>query len=417
MNRITILLIFCTLFNFNLLSNDNFKKGYLITLNGDTIHGFLLAQNGINSYRNAIFKISLDGKEEEYSPEEIEGYRFIDGKYFVSIKLNTGPNKELKSVFMEYLIKGIISIYFYVDSQGDHYYIEKEPYGLRELSEPIKINNEGKISTSLYKGKLKSLMADCPEMDKDINSSQLNNSSLVSIAKKYHNYVCYNDSCIIYEKQTVPVSFSFLVTSGISYNNYRFGTELITDFGFGYHFGGAVKIQNGLTNPNFDIYVGLFLEKDSRYILKACDKQRLVTYNNIVYNINNYGYTISTPVHTSISELSIDIGLVALKVPILLDGKYNFEKFSIHCGFGVINKFILSSNKTFSVLHFQEQYGRTFNTYCIGPNLKLGVEKKIFNNHLISCSLAYEYLFDPIALNSQLRLRENNFSFILAYLF
>jgi hypothetical protein len=163
----------------NVLSNSNYKRGYIISLKGDTIQGYLLPQNSINASKKCNFRETPDADEKVYSPSEISAYRFIDGKYFVVRQITDAENQTTQNVFMEFFIKGVVSIYYYVDYLGEHYYIEKEPYGLRELSDPIRTNSSGQITPSLYKGKLRSLMADCPEVQSGISDAKLNYSSLV----------------------------------------------------------------------------------------------------------------------------------------------------------------------------------------------------------------------------------------------
>jgi hypothetical protein len=55
------------------------------------------------------YKINDNEKEISHSPDDISAFRFLNSKYFISREVNG------KKVFLEYLIKGKISIYYLRD--------------------------------------------------------------------------------------------------------------------------------------------------------------------------------------------------------------------------------------------------------------------------------------------------------------
>ena len=229
MKHLFLILSFFTFLSNTVFAITNYERGYIITLKGDTIYGFLLNQKSQNAEKQCVFKETLNSESKTYKPGEIASYRFIDGKFYISKQITISPNPKQKVVFLEFLIKGISSIYYFIDKSGEYYYIEKEPYGLIELSEPIRISGNF-ILPPLYKGKLKVIMADCPDIVSEINDSKLNYSSLVELAKDYHNMVCKNESCIIYERKSVPIKLIWGISFGPSLSQYKFGDKFKSNY-------------------------------------------------------------------------------------------------------------------------------------------------------------------------------------------
>ena len=82
----------------------------------------------------------MEVQEIEYLPADINGYRYTDNKMYIS-KLLIKDNEILnaKRVFLEYLVKGTMNLYYYRDKNKDeHYYVEKENIALKELIEEKK---------------------------------------------------------------------------------------------------------------------------------------------------------------------------------------------------------------------------------------------------------------------------------------
>jgi hypothetical protein len=257
-------------------------------------------------------------------------------------------------------------------------------------------------------------MADCPEIGNEINDTQLNYSSLVKLSKDYHNRVCTTESCIIYERKPTPVKINFGIAVGLSYNKYKFGSELYSDYRPGYQAGISMKLKNVLfSNDNLGLSMDLLFEANSNYTMKPFENNRYVhvSYDGVDYIL------ISYPNNYTIQELPADLKLINLKIPLMVYYNFAFRKMSLVPGIGITNKLILSSNKEFKIANFEDQYGRTIQPYLIGFVAKVGIEKTILNTKGLSCNFLYEYLADPSAVNSLLRLTENKFTFQLGFRF
>ncbi|MFW6328445.1 MAG: hypothetical protein ACOC2F_09060, partial [Bacteroidota bacterium] len=113
----------------NLNGQPEFKPGYVILNNGDTLKGEIDNRGDMLMSKVCWFKPADWDTVVRYKPGNIEAYRFIDGKYYVSRQLETG-----KHVFLEYLINGELNVYYYRGKDGYNYYlVDKEGMPLKNI--------------------------------------------------------------------------------------------------------------------------------------------------------------------------------------------------------------------------------------------------------------------------------------------
>lgn len=88
----------------------NPHPGYIVTNENDTISGTLdLRTSSVNS-RQCTFRAMGERDFKTYSPGEVKAYRFEDdGTLYVSRNVEVDGKK--REVFLEYLVKGIVSLY------------------------------------------------------------------------------------------------------------------------------------------------------------------------------------------------------------------------------------------------------------------------------------------------------------------
>lgn len=221
------LLIGLLLTTLNLNAQTDFRQGYIVKNTGDTLYGQI-------DYRGDILMSSIcrykhsDNTITEYSPNDIKCYRFIDSKFYVAKKVNN------KYVFLEYLIKGIVNIYYMRDDKGDHYYLDKEGEKLTEIPYEegiITVNNKKMIREStMHIGFLNYYMQDAPNIQSQIQSIRRpNHRGLISLAEDYHNAVCSDEKCIVYEKKVPFIKIS--ITPFLGLVNYLGYDNLVNEYG------------------------------------------------------------------------------------------------------------------------------------------------------------------------------------------
>ncbi len=95
------------------------------------------------------------------------------------------------------------------DSEGDHYFIDKDDVELTEIpyeESIIYVDDKAKLFESTkHIGVLNYFMQDAPEFQSRIeNLKKPGHKGLIKLAEDYHNVVCKDEQCVIYEK---PVPF------------------------------------------------------------------------------------------------------------------------------------------------------------------------------------------------------------------
>lgn len=208
-----------------LFSQDNFLPGYLVNNEGDTISGFIDYGNPKSNAAYCLFKRTRnDEKAERYNPEDLQFFRFRNSKLYISKTIN------LKNIsgryFLEYLLDGIVEIYFLAHPFKDYFLIEKDGK-LYELSneEKILLGSNGRFVkhyATPYSGVIHYVMQDAPTLSDEINELNFDHNSFIRIGKKYHNLLCEpGNPCIIYSRRKkklydIPMQVRFGAYMGIA---------------------------------------------------------------------------------------------------------------------------------------------------------------------------------------------------------
>lgn len=393
-----------------------FEKGFLLTNSGDTIHGYIQANSGKTLSRFCSFKTDKHSEIQMFRPSEILGFRFLNSKYYVSKKITT--DSLVRLVFLEYLIKGKANVYYLNDSNGDRYFFQKEGEMLEEISEKakfIKSTNGTYKAPSKYKGKIKSILIDRPDIYQQVDQTTLTHVSLIELAKTYHEKVCTTEDCIIYKRKK-PFQVQYGLAAGYTLSNYNFGSQLITNFGSGAQFGLTINIKDFIpSNERFELNFNFLLEKDFRFTLtnheKNNNENEYVSYQGEDFILN------STPGTLNIKELDVSLNTLGIKFPLIVNYNIDYNNFTLQAGLGVNNKLLLNQNKDFKYQEFFDQYGRSINTYFFGGIGTLGLKYQTKSSKYYTLNLTAEKLTAPRAVNQILRLTTTQFSISVGHSF
>ena len=192
-----------------------------------------------------------------YSPEMIYGYRFVNGKYYISKTIELNSKKV--NVFLEFLLHGKLDIYFLLDeASNSHYFVSKDSLAIKELkySKSVKDVDDKQmlVESREYIPVLAYYTLDCNTMQKDIlNLNELSVVKIMHFAEKYHNLTCKDEKCIIYEKKT-PKKIKLNIAAGaIFFWNNEYSRNVVSNYGF--------DIQFQQSQQSEKIYLGLGLYK------------------------------------------------------------------------------------------------------------------------------------------------------------
>ena len=224
-----VIILFCSLLFLNLyyaFAQSDFRPGYVLISEFDTIFGEIDNQDYHMNSNFCDFRAFNSNEITRYYPKDIHGYRFLDGKYYISRETPV-PDGSVKKVFLEYLIKGELNIYFYQDTEKNNiYYAEKDTSALVELvyyktninytdqrfteaekryqGSVMNYNTSGfyEYENKKFQGILAYLTYDEPRLKQQIqNIKEPSHNELIKLAKNYHELTCPDEDCTVFEKR------------------------------------------------------------------------------------------------------------------------------------------------------------------------------------------------------------------------
>jgi hypothetical protein len=197
-------------------AQEGFKKGFVLLTKTDTIFGLIENDSFFNNSTVCNFKKDESAQVTHYTPDQIFGYYFNSGKYYVSKEVDGNR------CFLEFIVEGKLNVYFTQDKDlNNRYFIEKDTLPLRELvyKKEVLVDDDGiqRVSRSKTHNQLLSYYTnDCPQLKETamtINKPEA--ASLIRFAEDYHNAVCTDEKCIVYEKKQKTV-FELELSGGAS---------------------------------------------------------------------------------------------------------------------------------------------------------------------------------------------------------
>jgi hypothetical protein len=369
------LLLFIFFLNFctnQIFSQFDYRKGYYINNNRDTIYGLIDYKGDIENSKECHFKLNGHSKEAVFLPDQISSYRFLEDKYYVSKKIKDIESE--KYIFLECLLKGKATVYYYRSNKIDRYFIEKDGV-IGELTNDEVIINDingvvGVRNSNKYKGYLKSSFQDCPNIFPKIDSTDFNKKSLIKITKEYHDQICSDEKCIIYTKNIPKIETQYGLFFYYAFPDFIDSKSL-----------NSIKIQS--------LCVG------STVVFGMPGINR-----NVAGQISlGYGYTSSQYQPTtaySFYNLFYDFSFIRTEINLLYG--LPFKKFNSFFSFGIPFYITLNSKQYLQyddTKYIMDNY-RIYTNYfvdrkIVGFNLGFGMKHELFKMLNYQISIKYEY--------------------------
>ena len=242
------------------VAQNEWKKGFVLKSEVDTLYGLLENWNSRVDARKCCFKSDLNSEVQIFYPDEIYGYRYLNGKYYVSKQINA-INTD-KPVFIEYLTQSKVSLYYYKEHTS-RYFIEKDNV-FYELKNTVRIITESndlhyEVEVKEYIGTLRYLFRDA-NMTDEIDKVHFTTKSLVDLVKKYHELACNDEVCIIYKKAPTKIKLRWAAMVGGEISKLNFGGNTKTDNRFSYSCGIKFLFEDIIESTD-----NFFLETDLQY--------------------------------------------------------------------------------------------------------------------------------------------------------
>lgn len=205
---IIAIILFVVLANRSFCQSD-FRKGFIITLEQDTIIGQVDYRSNTKNNKSCIFK--GEQEEREYYPNEIFGFGYGNDKLFLS--------QIVENSFVEVLVLGEISLY----KSKDKYHLKKDTsiYDLESFSEEVVIDGEVRIRENYrWHGITSYLISDCiNNTDRVVSSITLDEKSLTKLIVKYNK--CKGSDFLEFKVSKPWIKYDFGATVGLMRSEIR----------------------------------------------------------------------------------------------------------------------------------------------------------------------------------------------------
>lgn len=247
----------------------NPQPGYIITLENDTIQGQIDFRLDKQHAVQCLFCAAGHTDFERYLPGEIYAYRFLNGgKFYVSREVEL--NGQSRHVFLEYLVNGIVSLYYLDDEAGEYYFWENTENGdfktvflARTYSAYATVPEEGQREQRLRQlYPAYEILRKSPKVVDKLWKSDVNKKTLTRLTVEYHEEVCTSpQACVQYEykQNTSRLKLAFHVSAGMDYCM-MVSSELEKEYGIKHLSGMAPTLRVGIDVPLPRVSRQLFLQ-------------------------------------------------------------------------------------------------------------------------------------------------------------
>ncbi len=362
-------IVLLLMFSVTLTAQTDYRPGFVITDNNDTIEGFINYSTEKDNYFQCKFKkeISAFRTFYTYTAEEIKAYYIYNKRYYESREMPTLAGD--KRVFVEVLVRGDITVLkyrnqFIIEKNNEYYnlnYLKDTAQKHRQLIEYHKILHE--------------LLAGCEKIHATIDNTSLERNSLIKLFEKY--YSCINKPYEIYVSRfTLPdITFGILLGVNISSVNFQSGSSefdyLTGDWNYSVKplFGARFFIESFKRNKHLSVFSGVSIYQTKFFSEKI------------------------TSVNNELETNQIRIDYFTLKIPIGLYHRFNFRKFSPFLNFGLANSFNLFSDTERKILEGnQNKETINVNFYQYGFFIGGGFSYEVNNKYELFTEVRYEKL-------------------------
>jgi hypothetical protein len=169
---------------FELFSQGDYRPGFIVSLEKDTIPGFILYKENDSRFSICSFRKEPDAESTAYTPLKIIGYGFQNDSYYVSREITINFEKHI--FFAEILVSGRSTLL----KVTKDFYLEDSENSIYELAKVITevTNDKGRFlkTNDVYKGILNWKFADCPEVARKTPFLKFEEAALTRIFEQYN---------------------------------------------------------------------------------------------------------------------------------------------------------------------------------------------------------------------------------------
>ena len=179
---------------------SGYKKGNVLVNDTTFIAGSILPVSTGGVVTSCLFRKGSIAAPVSYTPDDILIFSISDRELFIS---GEKISPETAGIFLEVLFDGAADLYYYGDSNTDHYFISDINKRIFKLNvrKPEKRSSYGTDGddSEAIRSVLRVVMADAAELSDRINTLDADRESLISLMHDYHIYLTGTKDDILFE--------------------------------------------------------------------------------------------------------------------------------------------------------------------------------------------------------------------------
>ncbi len=242
--KLIIFFVFLSLQNL-LQAQSSFSKGFIVTVEEDTLRGYINDKDWDFHPKSVKFKANENGEAMDYTPNELLVVKTESGKHFEAFTVEINKTQkadysydskarmEKKTVFMQPIIKGEMNFYFYQSPDLEkHFFVQKGGDDLMELLEvqykEKRNRREMRVVEKRYLKDLKSLTYDCRVLEDKLKGLKLEMDDISDYVREYNTCksALEKDFTSMYKKS--GVKWEFALFGGMNSNKLDFSVDRAT---------------------------------------------------------------------------------------------------------------------------------------------------------------------------------------------
>lgn len=355
----------------------NPKQGYVITNEGDTIHGTISYRTDARNANECLFCADGETTYRSYAPADIYAYRLAeDGIFYVR---RTFPVEGAeKTFFAEFLLQGGISLYRHVELGKEYFYLENEEGQVAEIQKKelkAQSNYEAAREKRENLNDAIQMLNKSPKAQEQLWRNDLTPRNMTALTRQYNETYCTETSCIAFqydEKAAAPVKVRFRAEAGVYFASIKRAAYKEIPYNF-------PKLDMSCTSPVVGIGIDAQLPRLSRSL--SLQVLALFSHWSLSTTDTEWLQLLKDRGTVSFSLLEGNIGaaysfLPGKKVSPLLRAGYSFGQI-----LGMKDENLKTGKRTFSVAK---------NEMCNGYYVGGGADATL-GRHVVRLSLNYTW--------------------------
>lgn len=321
-----VLLIFFALIGvLPLRAQTDFRPGYVVTNENDTLRGLIDYRETATKYETCFFKQSAEASVVKFTAGAIRGYRFLHDKFFVS-KAVKSHSDTLETVFAEVIVRGKVSLF----RIRDDFYVSKDTSALYKLVNDRQVSQVGgkrvMVESNRFIGVLNFLMSDCDRVKSGVRNAKLYERSLTELTERYNH--CRDEKPVTYKSNLPFVDISVGLTAGGSVTDLGFRNSPSPDSPFAGEF-----------KPSVSSIAGAFVDLSSPRV-----NQRLSFHAGVLYSHSTYHsfHSYRQLYYTDRHYVTLDVK--RLQVPFGIRYTFADRKYTPYVSAGLIGSYNFSGD-------------------------------------------------------------------------